>query len=352
MNLRIGDRDSLTGAAVRDGTAVRRTRTALSDVDGAPDGDAQRRDIGVVVRLSSQARKLMAERDGEAMPPIKDSRSDQRDATGASADAERADPRSAPADGDAAKKTAGTGGPKKLTNEDKELVSRLAARDTAVRAHEAAHQAAARGLGGAASFSYETGPDGRRYAVGGEVPVSIRPGRTPQETIANAQVVRSAALAPADPSSQDMAVASQAAQMEAEARQQITKTKAEGGERDPLTNARIDNGDRDPVTGARKTPDAEGRDPVGAAKPTDGTAEAKQADGQGGARKAAKVTTATATDADPAAKPEPEKVDGGDRDPLMIFSALKAERGFVNGHAHGAGAGGCSFCSRAAARYA
>ena len=89
-----------------------------------------------------------------------------------------------------------------------------------MRAHEAAHQAAAGGLGGAASFTYATGPDGRRYAVGGEVPVSLRSGHTPQETIANAQAVRSAALAPADPSAQDLAVAAQATQMEAEARQE------------------------------------------------------------------------------------------------------------------------------------
>jgi hypothetical protein len=123
----------------------------------------------------------------------------------------------------------GSGG-KELSPEDEEVVRKLAQRDTHVRAHEAAHQAAARGLAGGASFTYETGPDGQRYAVGGEVPVQLKTGRTPDETIANAQAVRAAALAPADPSAQDMAVAAEATQMEGQARQQKSKA---GGEHDP-----------------------------------------------------------------------------------------------------------------------
>jgi hypothetical protein len=99
-------------------------------------------------------------------------------------------------------------------------VERLQKRDAEVRAHEAAHQAAAGAAGGAASFTYTTGPDGRSYAVSGEVHVQMATGRTPEETIRNAQRLRSAALAPADPSAQDRAVAAEAAAMEMAARAQ------------------------------------------------------------------------------------------------------------------------------------
>jgi len=92
-----------------------------------------------------------------------------------------------------------------------------------VRSHEAAHQSAAGSLGGAVSFSYRTGPDGKSYAVGGEVSVDMSGAHTPQETIAKAEQIRSAALAPADPSPQDLSVAATAAQMEAAARQELVQ---------------------------------------------------------------------------------------------------------------------------------
>lgn len=69
-----------------------------------------------------------------------------------------------------------------------------------------------------ASFTYETGPDGKRYAVGGEVGIDVSGGRTPEETLAKAERIRAAALAPAEPSAQDRQVAAEADQMAAEAR--------------------------------------------------------------------------------------------------------------------------------------
>jgi hypothetical protein len=116
----------------------------------------------------------------------------------------------------------GPGRPRQLTEDQQDEVRRLAARDAEVRAHEAAHQAAAGAAGGGASFTYVTGPDGKQYADGGEVPVELAAGRTPEETIRNAQRVRAAALAPADPSSQDLAVAAAAAALEAAARAEIS----------------------------------------------------------------------------------------------------------------------------------
>jgi hypothetical protein len=102
----------------------------------------------------------------------------------------------------------------RLTPEQRRVLDALVRRDAEVRAHEAAHQAAGGELAGAASFTFEQGPDGRAYAVGGEVPIRLREGRTPEETIAIARRVRRAALAPANPSPQDLAVAASASQLE------------------------------------------------------------------------------------------------------------------------------------------
>jgi len=118
--------------------------------------------------------------------------------------------------------------PGQLTPDEQDEVRKLKARDREVRAHELAHQAAAGGLAGGASFSYQRGPDGVSYAVGGEVSISVRPGRTPEETVAIAQTVRAAALAPAEPSGQDRAVAAAASQLEAEARAEQTSAAREG----------------------------------------------------------------------------------------------------------------------------
>jgi len=112
----------------------------------------------------------------------------------------------------------------KLTQAQKEQVIKLQQRDTHVRAHEAAHLAAAGSVAsGGASFTYQKGPDGKMYAIGGEVPIHVTKGNTPKETIAIARQVRAAALAPSDPSPQDLKVASQAAMMEAKALQELNK---------------------------------------------------------------------------------------------------------------------------------
>jgi hypothetical protein len=111
-----------------------------------------------------------------------------------------------------------------LTPDQQAEVRRLAQIDAQVRAHEAAHQAAGGGAAGAASFTFQVGPDGKAYAVAGEVPIRGSDGRSPDETIAAARRMRAAALAPADPSAQDLAVASQASAVEAQA--QAAKSRA------------------------------------------------------------------------------------------------------------------------------
>ncbi|SFV52671.1 SrpA-related protein [hydrothermal vent metagenome] len=110
-----------------------------------------------------------------------------------------------------------------LSEDEKRLVKDLAARDSEVKAHEAAHQSAAGGLAGAASYTYQQGPDGKMYAIGGEVPISMPSSSSPEETIQNARKVASAALAAGDPSPQDFSVASSARVMEMQAVQQKNK---------------------------------------------------------------------------------------------------------------------------------
>lgn len=114
-------------------------------------------------------------------------------------------------------------GTNKLDSSEQQEVNKLQARDTEVRAHEAAHKAAGGGLAGSASYSYQRGPDGKMYAIGGEVPISFEKGSTPQETIANARQVAAAAMAPANPSPQDFSVATSARMMEMQAQQELVK---------------------------------------------------------------------------------------------------------------------------------
>lgn len=92
-----------------------------------------------------------------------------------------------------------------------------------VIAHEAAHQAAAGELGGGVSYTYTQGPDGQKYITGGEVPIRLKEGATPEETLRNMQKVQAAANAPADPSGQDMQVAAKAAALAAKARSEISQ---------------------------------------------------------------------------------------------------------------------------------
>lgn len=129
---------------------------------------------------------------------------------------------------------------------DQTNIAQLKARDSAVRAHEQAHIAASGGLAeGGPSFVYQRGPDGKNYAIGGEVNIDASPGRTPQETITKAQLVRAAALAPADPSPQDRSVAAHATQMELQARaelltqgsQQTAKSRELNGDSNPAIRA-------------------------------------------------------------------------------------------------------------------
>jgi hypothetical protein len=113
-------------------------------------------------------------------------------------------------------------------SQDAEEIRRLQVRDREVRAHEAAHASVGGAYAGAPTYSFERGPDGRAYAVGGEVSIDVAPiAGDPQATLTKARQVHAAALAPAEPSSQDMRVAQRAQALEAEARRKLVDQRTE-----------------------------------------------------------------------------------------------------------------------------
>jgi hypothetical protein len=119
-------------------------------------------------------------------------------------------------------------GPGELTQEEEELVQDLKQRDAEVRRHEQAHKAVGGQYAGSISYTYQSGPDGRQYAVGGEVPIDASPiPGDPDATIRKLEQVRRAALAPAEPSGADRAVASQATQGIQQARAEQAQESAE-----------------------------------------------------------------------------------------------------------------------------
>jgi hypothetical protein len=125
---------------------------------------------------------------------------------------------------------AGLTGEEELNEEQKQQVKELKKRDAEVKSHEQAHMASGGGLvQGGASFEYQNGPDGRMYAVGGEVKIDMSAERTPEATIRKMQQVRRAALAPSEPSGTDRAVAAQSAQIEAQARMELAQKNRESG---------------------------------------------------------------------------------------------------------------------------
>ncbi|SIN72585.1 SprA-related family protein [Sulfurivirga caldicuralii] len=114
------------------------------------------------------------------------------------------------------------------------VVAQLKARDREVRAHEMAHLAAAGSYAtSGARYTYQTGPDGRRYAIGGEVGIDVSPEPDPEKTLAKMQVVQQAALAPANPSAQDLRIAAAAAQAMAQAQMELARMRSEGYDANP-----------------------------------------------------------------------------------------------------------------------
>ena len=126
-----------------------------------------------------------------------------------------------------------TAGPKRadgtpMAPEEIQQLEQLKQTDREVRQHEMAHQVAGGAYTGGASYDYDVGPDGKRYAVAGEVPIDYGPvPNDPQATIEKMQTVIAAAMAPADPSPKDHQVAAQARQYLLEAKLEAAMQRSE-----------------------------------------------------------------------------------------------------------------------------
>jgi len=133
------------------------------------------------------------------------------------------------------KKERDISGKEKPSEEDQRKIKELEKIDREVRTHEQAHVNAAGGYArGGANYDYVTGPDGKRYASGGHVNIDTSPEGTPEATIRKADIVRKAALAPAEPSPSDRQIAADATKMKLDAQKEL---EAEATDKRSLTSA-------------------------------------------------------------------------------------------------------------------
>ncbi|TKA91281.1 hypothetical protein FAZ79_01730 [Guyparkeria sp. SB14A] len=137
-----------------------------------------------------------------------------------------------------------------MSNEEQRVLAELKARDQEVRAHENAHRAAGGDLVRGGSYDYQQGPDGKRYAIGGDVQIDTTPvAGDPRATAEKmAQVIR-AALAPAEPSPTDLAVAAQAT---AERNRAQSEARADNGDSGTDDRSASDKDTSDPTTPYRR----------------------------------------------------------------------------------------------------
>ena len=109
-----------------------------------------------------------------------------------------------------------------------EKIRQLQLRDHEVRAHEAAHAATGGAYAGSPQYQYQQGPDGKAYATDGEVSIDMSPvSGDPEATLDKAEQIRAAALAPAQPSGQDLKVAQKAQAMASKAKIELAQQQSE-----------------------------------------------------------------------------------------------------------------------------
>jgi hypothetical protein len=137
--------------------------------------------------------------------------------------------------------TAATDENTKQIQADEQIISQLKQRDKEVRTHELAHTTTGGAATGAPSYTFEMGPDGKKYAVGGEVSVDLSSvSGDPQATIVKMQKVHAAALAPASPSSQDIRVAASATQKILAAQSELLAIKSNPSEQSDSASKNLD----------------------------------------------------------------------------------------------------------------
>jgi len=124
-----------------------------------------------------------------------------------------------------------------LSDAEQKEVEQLRRRDQEVKNHERAHASVGGPHAGAPQYEYETGPNGSRYAINGQVSIDLSAiANNPQATIDKMKQVYRAALAPLEPSSQDRSIASEAQRSINTARTELAKEIAEESEQDSNQN--------------------------------------------------------------------------------------------------------------------
>ncbi len=114
---------------------------------------------------------------------------------------------------------------KKKAQQEEKVVQDLKKRDAEVRTHEQAHKTAGGQYAGSPAFEMTKGPDGQSYATGGHVNIDISAiPDDPQATLNKMMQIKSAALAPAEPSAQDLKVAAKADMVAAAARSELSQS--------------------------------------------------------------------------------------------------------------------------------
>ncbi len=158
-----------------------------------------------------------------------------------------------------------------IEQKEQQQIRELAARDREVRAHEQAHAGLGGQFAGAPRYTFERGPDGVNYAVGGEVSIDTgKIANNAEASIEKARTVRRAALAPADPSPQDRRVAALATQIELEAR---TELRQQAQQKEELQKEELQQAERE--NQVRQSQAQESRE-VGVADRADGETEAEE----------------------------------------------------------------------------
>jgi hypothetical protein len=115
-----------------------------------------------------------------------------------------------------------------LSPAEQRRVAELQQIDREVRIHEQAHISAGRGVvTSGPTYTYTYGPDGRIYAVGGEVGIDTRAERKPEDNIDKGLRIQAAALAPVQPSPQDYRVAEVGKKLEVQGRSDLAKQQLE-----------------------------------------------------------------------------------------------------------------------------
>jgi hypothetical protein len=176
-----------------------------------------------------------------------------------------------------------------LTEGERKQLKELKARDTEVRNHENAHKASGGQLAGSPSYTYQTGPDGQRYAIGGEVSIDVSPEDDPAATIAKMERVSRAATSPAEPSPQDFKVAAAARRMMAEAQRDLDAAKLEEmqGGGDSAKGAAKE-------TAGKENAGSSATDPAGQGGKAGKAGEPSPEDGKSGEKGQAKASSAAA----------------------------------------------------------